>query len=141
MMMAGRWLRTLPVLPVRDMEMAIAWYEQALQLRTVYRHAGDLPTEPTNYAILTRDGLHIHLILDESPSQNDNAHADGLEAPAWTTAGTGYLYLLVQDIDECHLEVQSRKIEISRELQTEIWGARAFNLVDPSGNVIHIEQA
>jgi uncharacterized glyoxalase superfamily protein PhnB len=36
--------------------------------------------------------------------------------------------------------VRSRGVDIARGIETEIWGARAFNLVDPSGNSIHIEQ-
>ncbi len=31
-------------------------------------------------------------------------------------------------------------VEITRDLREENWGARGFNLKDPSGNEIHIEQ-
>ena len=126
----SQFLRTLTVLPVRDIAEATDWYEQNLGMSTIYLHEGQEPGEVTNYAVLERDGLHVHLILDE--------HFP--DAEAWVTSGNGYLYLKVRDVDAMYAEVQQRGASIARELRTENWGARGFNLRDPSGNSVHVEE-
>lgn len=123
-------LRTNTVLPVHDIPTATAWYEKALGFETVYLHEGRDASEVTNYAILRRDGLDVHLILDEPPP----------DQAAWTKAGTGYLYLIVRDVDAVFAEVKATGVAIARGLATDNWGARGFNLTDPSGNAIHVEQ-
>ena len=123
-------LRTTTVLPVSEIRQSTEWYEASLGLETVYLHESEHEGEETNYAVMVRDGVQVHLILDEPPPHN---------AP-WTKAGTGYLSLKVRDVDAMFDEVRSRDVEITRGLQTENWGARGFNLTDPSGNAIHIEQ-
>ena len=124
------FLEAITVLPVDDIYKASAWYEKALGLKTVYLHEGKDDGEVTNYAVMVRDGIHVHLILDEPPPHN---------AP-WTKSGTGYLYIKVEDVDAIYLEVKAAGIDITRDLETENWGARGFNLTDPSGNAVHIEQ-
>ena len=129
--MNSQFLRTVTVLPVDDIGVAAKWYKHALGLNTAYLHEGEDDTEATNYAILARDGVEVHLILDEPPPHRT----------AWSHAGTGYLYLLVRDVDAVFEEVRSRGFPIARALRTEGWGARAFELTDPAGNSVHIEQA
>ena len=129
-MATNKLIRTITVLPVNNIARACDWYEKALGMKTDYLHEGQEEGEETNYAIVVRDGVDIHLILDEPPPY---------DAP-WTKAGTGYLFLKVSDIDVMFREVESSGVEITRGLQTENWGARAFNLTDPSGNAIHVEQ-
>jgi len=126
----AQFLNTITVLPVDSVEESVEWYEKALGLRTVYLHEGDREDEPTNYAVLAREAVSVHLILDEPPPYEQS----------WTKAGTGYLYLIVRNVDEVFVEVQSRGVNVTRGLQTENWGARGFNLTDPSGNAIHVEQ-
>jgi uncharacterized glyoxalase superfamily protein PhnB len=128
--MTSQALQTMTVLPVRSIEEATRWYEESLGFRTIYLHEGDEPGEATNYAMLQRDQVTFSLILDECPEY---------ESP-WTKAGTGYLYLIVSDIEQEYAEVQSRGVEITRELQMENWGVQGFNLQDTSGNEIHVEQ-
>ena len=123
------FLRSITILPVADIEQSAAWYEHALGFETTYLHEGEGESEPTNYAILRRGRLVVHLILDEP-----------LEHGSWTQVGTGKLYLIVRNVDELFEEVRSKGVEIARELHIENWGARAFGLRDPSGNVIGIEQ-
>lgn len=125
------FVRTITVLPVADIAAACGWYERALGFATVYLHEGSDETEATNYAVLRRGNLDIHLILDEPPPHRT----------AWTVAGTGYLYLMVRDLDAVYAEVQASGIPITRGPAIENWGARGFNLTDPSGNAIHVEQA
>jgi len=130
----GRHLlrRTITVLPVDDIAQATGWYEAALGFETVYLHEGADEDEVTNYAIVVRDGVAVHLILDEAPPYPDRQ--------PWTLAGTGYLYLIVRDVDAAYEEFTAKDVVPTRELRIESWGARAFNLADPSGNTIHIEQ-
>jgi len=125
-----QFLRTVTILPVRDIAEAAAWYERALGFETVYVHEGSTPDEATNFATLRRDGVCVSLILDEPPPY----------AEPWTKAGVGHLHLVVRDVDILFEAVISRGVEIARGLETENWGARGFNLLDPSGNSIHIEQ-
>lgn len=121
---------TITVLPVRDIAESCAWYARTLGLETIYQHEGIYEGEETNYAIMARDGVQVHLILDESQP----------DAEAWTQAGNGYLYLKVRDVDAMFDEVTSRGVEVQRGMATENWGARAFLLTDPTGNAVRIEQ-
>ena len=74
-----------------------------------------------------RDVVEVHFILDEG-------------GPAWTRAGNGYLSLTVRDVDAVYSAMIEQGVTIARKLQQENWPARGFNLVDPSGNSVHIEQ-
>jgi uncharacterized glyoxalase superfamily protein PhnB len=127
--MADLFLRTITVMPVKNIADAVRWYQKALGFEAIYLHEGDDETEETNYAVLERGNLHVHLILDEPPPHRR----------PWTIAGTGYLYLVVRDVEQVFAEVRSSGVEIARGLETEIWGARGFNLLDSSGNSIHVE--
>lgn len=127
--MSANLLRTVTVLPVNDISNAAAWYKSALDFETVYLHEGQEEGETTNYAVLEREGLQVHLVLDEPPPH---------DLP-WTKSGTGFLYLIVKDIDAMLREVESRGVQLARGLKTEDWGARGFYMHDPCGNTIHIE--
>ena len=122
--------RTITILPVSDIARATAWYEHALGLETVYLHEGADETEATNYAILVRDGIAIHLILDEPPPHRSE----------WTVAGRGNLYLMVRDVDAFFEEVTARGVTPGRGVELTNWGARAFELTDPDGNRILVEE-
>lgn len=123
-------LRSITVLPVTDIIGAARWYEGSLGLQTTYLHEGATADEVTNYAVMSRDGLEVHLILDELSDEHG----------PWTRAGTGYLYLKVRDVEVLYEEVRSRGVTVARALQTENWGSRGFNLADPDGNTVHVEQ-
>jgi len=129
-MVEGQFCRTITVMPVVDIAAACAWYREALGLETHYLHEGESPGEITNYAVLARDGVQVHLILDEPPPH----------AQAWTQAGTGYLYLRVRDVQAVYEAVVARGMEPTRGIATEGWGARAFLLTDPSGNSVRVEE-
>ena len=121
---------SIPIMPVEDIYKAADFYNRALALETTYLHEGTDETEATNYAILQRGDLIVHLILDEPPPYSE----------PWTKAGVGRLYLKVGDADKLFGEVRTSGVEIMRGLQTENWGASGFDLTDPSGNAVHIEQ-
>jgi uncharacterized glyoxalase superfamily protein PhnB len=126
-----QFLKTTPILPVNDIYDTTAWYEQALGLELCYIHGSGKRGEAqnfANYAIMGRDMIEVHFILDEGGA-------------VWTRAGMGHLSLTVRDVDAVYEEVRSRNIPVARKLQRENWPARGFNLTDPSGNEVHIEQA
>lgn len=129
-MSTPQFLDTTIVLPVSDIYETIAWYERVLGLQTQHIHGSGRRGEAedfANYAIMRRDSVEVHFILDEG-------------GPLWTRSGTGYLYLTVRDVDLQYAEVTSCGIPILRELQKQGWGARAFSLKDPSGNEVLIQQ-
>lgn len=125
-----QFLRTISVLPVADIQEAVDWYRQALGFEAAYLHEGEHPGKATNYAILRREGLEVHLILDEGEA----------DCASWSKDGSGYLYLKVRGVDAVFSEVKGRGAQIARGLQTENWGAGGFNPRDPSGNAIHVEE-
>jgi hypothetical protein len=45
-----------------------------------------------------------------------------------------------RNVETIYASVKSQDVPITRELQHENWPARGFNLKDPSGNEVHIEQ-
>jgi uncharacterized glyoxalase superfamily protein PhnB len=126
----SQFLKTTIILPASDIYETIAWYEKALGFQSRYIN-GNGPRgeaeEFANYAIMNRDSVEVHFILDEGGA-------------VWTRAGTGHLGLTVRDVDAVYAEVQSRGVAIARNLQQENWPARGFDLKDPSGNAVHIEQ-
>lgn len=129
-MSTPQFLSTTIILPVRDIYETVAWYERALGLQTRYVHGNGRRGEAedfANYAIMSRDSVEVHFILDEG-------------GPVWTRSGTGYLSLTVRDVDLEYSEVKARGISVLRELEKQNWGARAFSLEDPSGNQILIQQ-
>lgn len=130
-MSAFQFLRATIVLPVSDIYDTIAWYEHALGLRARSINGSGRRGETeefANYAILSRDSVEVHFILDEG-------------GPAWTRAGNGYLLLTVRDVEFEYAAVKSRGISVLRELAKQNWGALAFSLEDPSGNEILLQQS
>jgi uncharacterized glyoxalase superfamily protein PhnB len=132
-MASPRFLRSQVVIPVTDIYDTLAWYERVLGFETRYVHGSGRRDEVedvedfANYAIMGRDTAEVHFIMDEG-------------GPAWTRSGTGYIYLRVLDVDTAYADIKSKGIAITRQLQHENWPVRGFNLRDPSGNEVHIEQ-
>jgi uncharacterized glyoxalase superfamily protein PhnB len=117
------------VLPVAEMARDRAWYADVLGFETVFLNADPDEDPDGNYAILRRDNAEVHLILDEPPREHP-----------WTTAGTGYLFLIVRGVEMLCERLQSQGIPLTRGLQREGWGALAFQLTDPSGNLILVAE-
>lgn len=122
------------VLPVRNLREACEWYAHALDFEVVFMNTDPEDDPDGNYAILRRDAAELHLILDDIGPGHDREHP-------WTTAGTGYLFLIVRGVDDVYAQVQARGIPLTRPMQTEAWGARAFRLTDPSGNLILVAES
>lgn len=126
----GRLLRTVTVLPVTNIALGCEWLEQVLGFETAYLHEGAHEDEETNYAVLVRDDIQVHLILDEPQPYADT----------WAQAGTGYLYAQVTDVESLLRQVREASAELTSDLDMAPWGAKGFELRDPDGNLIRIEE-
>ena len=123
------FVKAVLVLPVADLKSSRAWYLHALGFETVYVHADPIEDPDGNYAILRRDTAEVHLFLEEEPPEHP-----------WQQAGTGYLFLIVKDVDAIFEQVVRSNVTVTREIRRESWGARAFQLTDPSGNRILVAE-
>jgi uncharacterized glyoxalase superfamily protein PhnB len=129
-MVEGQFVRSTTILPVADIDETLDWYDRVLGFKQTYVHGNGRRGEEqnfANYAIMKRDAVELHFILDEGGA-------------VWTRAGTGHLSLTVHDVDSLFAEVKKTTATIARDLQKENWPARGFNLTDPSGNDVHLEQ-
>ena len=128
-MRESRFVKAVLVLPVSDLKASCAWYLHALGFETVYVHLDPIEDPDGNYATLRRDTAEVHLFLEEEPREHP-----------WQQAGTGYLFLIVHDIDAVFDHVVRSNVTVTREIRRESWGARAFQLTDPSGNRILVAE-
>src|SRR5262245_41787261 len=116
------WLRaragvpdSTPILPVRDIDEAVSFYESAGFDAHVYEDGG--------FAFVERD--------DESVFDLDHvAHVE----PTTNAAGC---YLIVPNVEDWHADLGSAGLPIT-PLVDQPWGMREFTLTDPSGNHVRI---
>jgi uncharacterized glyoxalase superfamily protein PhnB len=105
-----------PFIPAgKDVEKAIAFYEQQLGFTTVYREG-----EPVTMAIVKRDSAQIFL------QQNDDKHL-----AEWTT-----FRIQVEQIEQLYNEFQAKggtMIHPNGTLQTKPWGTKEFTVIDLAG--------
>jgi uncharacterized glyoxalase superfamily protein PhnB len=116
------WLRSqagvpdsTPILPVRDIDEALAFYDRAGFEGHAYEGGG--------FAFIERN--------DESVFDLDHvAHVD----PSTNGAGC---YLIVPDVENWHAQLQASGLPVTA-LEDQPWGMREFTLTDPSGNHVRI---
>ena len=112
--------RAIPVLPVDDLAQARRFYVDILGFREVFRaHYPHQPEEGTILGV-ERGGLRIHLDCP-MPGHGRNACA----------------VLEVEDADALHKEWHER-VGTDSAPQTQTWGSRTFDLVDPFGNTLFV---
>lgn len=108
-----------PVLPVRDIAAALAFYTARLGFRFRF---GDRSGAPA-YAGVSRDGIELHLQW-----QAAKASADG-------SAALGNLRFVVDDPDALLAEFRaSGAVRFEVTVRDTEWGTREFGLRDPDGN-------
>lgn len=81
--------------------------------------------EPPVYAIVVRDGQHIHFRLADAPRAVDKYDDELLDA-----------YLRVDDVDALHAEFAARGVEFARPLGDTPWGMREFVVKDGDGRLL-----
>jgi len=104
--------RAAPILPVRDVDAALAFYDRLGFTTLAYEGGG--------YGFATRDRAEIHL-----------GAAPGGEGPADQHSA----YLFVDDADALAREWQAAGVEVVPPERTP-WGMHEGRVVDPDGNVL-----
>ena len=114
---ATRLLELNPVIPVRDMPAALAFYEAQLGFRKVFDDTSG-PGTPMNYAGVRRDSLCLHLQTmapDENPTMP-------------------LIRIRVEQIEELYEEYKGKGlISANGQLEAKPWGSKDFGLYDPNG--------
>ncbi len=126
--------RTIPALPVRDVQAALAHYVERFGFE-VRHHDGD-------FAVITRDDAILHLwgATDEDwrtrPDLADRPICSGAES---FIAGTASCRIEVTDVDALYAELQAADVlhPVSRDgVTTTDFGTREFATLDTDGNLI-----
>jgi len=110
---ATRFLSVSPLIPARDVEEGIAFYQRALGFELFYRD-----TEPAQFAIVGSEGARLHLFASQ-----DKHLAD------WTS-----LRIEVDGIDALYGRCgEAGCVHPNGTLGSRPWGTREFSIIDPNG--------
>jgi len=109
--------RAVPILPTLDLTVAKSFYVDGLGFRVTFESSKD-----GHSGLLGLERGTIQLTLD-SPMKGHGRDA--------------CVSLQVDDTDAYYRE-WSTKVAVLREPRNEEWGARTFDLLDPSGNTIFV---
>ena len=104
-----------PILPVRDIDEAVAFYESAGFQGRVYEEGGFAFIERQDESVFDLD-----LVEHVEPGTN----------------GAG-CYLIVPDVDQWHDGLVAAGLPVTA-IEDQPWGMREFTLTDPSGNSVRI---
>jgi uncharacterized glyoxalase superfamily protein PhnB len=108
-----RFLSVSPLIPARDVEAGIVFYQRALGFALFYRDA-----EPAQFAIVGSEGARLHLFASQ-----DQHLAD------WTS-----LRIEVDGIDALYARcLEAGCVHPNGPLGARPWGTREFSIIDPSG--------
>jgi uncharacterized glyoxalase superfamily protein PhnB len=114
-----------PVLPVRDIEETAHYYRDVLgfNIHFMWREHEDAP--------LAHCGVG-----------RNEAH---LQFTTWTrqhdaVVNSGWVYVIVENIDALHEEVTARGAEIISPLETQSWQMREFEVKDCNGHILRFGQ-
>ena len=117
------WLRgnagavdTTPILPVRDMDDAVAFYERAGF--DVHRYEGG------GYAFVTYDDESVFDLNVAEPTLDRSANRAGC-------------YLITPDAGAWHTRLSTAGLPVS-DVEPKPWGMTEFTLTDPDGNYVRI---
>ena len=106
-----------PVIPVKNMEESLDYYQNKLGLELQFSHS-DVPGAPANYAGLAREEFAIHLQA-MVPGQDE---------------AMPLIRVIVQNIEPLYEELAGRGVvAASGELDSKPWGTKEFGLYDPNG--------
>lgn len=126
--------RTIPALPVRDVQAALAHYVERLGFE-VRHHDGD-------FAVITRDDAVLHLwgATDEDwRTRSDLAERPICSGAESFIAGTASCRIEVTDVDALYTELEAADVlhPVSRGgVTTTDFGTREFATLDTDGNLV-----
>ena len=126
--------RTIPALPVRDVQAALAHYVERFGFE-VRHHDGD-------FAVITRDDAVLHLwgATDEDwRTRSDLAARPICSGAESFIAGTASCRIDVTDVEALYAELEAADVlhPVSRDgVTTTDFGTREFATLDADGNLI-----
>ncbi len=106
-----------PILAVRELSAAIRYYEKTFGFKVAMQTVDPMP-----YAIVERDGVCIHLTVDD------------------TRRGKGALYTMVDDVDALHEAVEAQGANVIEPPDDRVYGMRDMYVRDPDGNLLGFGQ-
>jgi catechol 2,3-dioxygenase-like lactoylglutathione lyase family enzyme len=126
--------RTIPALPVRGMDVAVAFYGEKLGFEPLWQHDG--------FAVLRRDEAVLHLW--EAGDEEWRRRKDLAEKPICSgaesfIAGTASTRIEVVDVDALYAELAAAEVlhPVSRDGVADTdFGTREFSTLDGDGNLI-----
>ena len=126
--------RTIPALPVRRMEAAVAFYREKLGFEPLWQDDG--------FAVLRRDDAVLHLW--EAGDEEWRRREDLAERPVCSgaesfIAGTASTRIEVGDVDGLYAELAAAEVlhPVSRDAVSDTdFGTREFSTLDADGNLI-----
>jgi catechol 2,3-dioxygenase-like lactoylglutathione lyase family enzyme len=125
-----KMLRTIPALPVRDMERSVEFYRAKLGFTLIHREEG--------FAIFRRDAAAIHLwaASDEAWRTRDGT-APVVSGAESFIAGTASCRVEVEGVDDLYRELRPLGIlEADAQPCDQWWGSREFHVKDPDNNLV-----
>lgn len=126
--------QTVPALPVRDIDAAVAYYEQWFGFACPHRDDG--------FAVLLRDDARLHLWRadDTSWRRRPDLAADPVRSGGESfLAGTASCRIETTDVDALYAELSDARVlhpGDSGAVTTTDFGTREFATVDLDGNLV-----
>lgn len=114
-----RFGRIAAVIPVKDIQLAKAFYVDGLHFEVVFENGA-----PVGFVILKREEAELHLTLQ----------------PQHKAAAFPIAHLLVDDANALFARCQTLGARIVKGIQDKEYGIRAFVFADPDGNRIDVGQ-
>lgn len=112
--------RAAPMVCVRDIRAAHAFYARLLGLRKVFENG-----DPVGFMVLKKDRAEIHL----------SQKAD------FRPSTTNVLHLFMSDAAALYARCEAEGVRIVKRLMDKDYGQKAFVFADPDGNRIDIGEA
>jgi uncharacterized glyoxalase superfamily protein PhnB len=116
----------IPVLFVRDLSAAAAFYEGRLGFRIDFLHG-----KPPFYGSVSRDRACLHLRFVHAPNFTELESREGSLILAT---------IEVADVKALFAEYEARGVVCPQRLKQQAWGGLDFHVRDPDGNVISFVQ-
>jgi uncharacterized glyoxalase superfamily protein PhnB len=107
----ARLLRVAPEMPAADLAAALEYYEQRMDFRVAMRMS--------DYAIVERSGVAIHLFEDRARKQSPVG-----------------VHIFSEDLDGLYAELRESGALITQAIEKKPWGNREFRVKDDFGNEI-----
>jgi catechol 2,3-dioxygenase-like lactoylglutathione lyase family enzyme len=112
-----RFGRAAPTVPVRNIDLALAFYVGVLGMTETFRNG-----DPVGFVIVELDQAEIHLTLQ----------------PRHRSTTGNVLHLLVDDARALHAHVRGLGVRIVKGVRDADYGMRTFVMADPDGNRIDV---